>query len=378
MFRRAVMTAALCAFAAGLSACGSSDSGDTTTAGTTGKSASGAPFMAQAEKAARAASGTIAPTVPTSGPKAQAGKTIVTIPCAAAAQGCKIAVDYFTQAAKAIGWKTLMIDPAGDPNKMANAINTAVSTHADGIFTVAIDAATVAAPLAAAKKAGLHAVCFSCVNQDDLLDGVIPAADQHERDGYAVAAQAYIDTGGHPKIILMRDNEFGNTRGREAGVLKFVKDCKAAGGDCEVVAEQNVLIANINTSVPQQAVSVARQHPEWNALIAPYDAILTAVVPALKSAGVVKDGKAYGFDPVSINTGWIRDGNVEAATVASPYRWIGYAAVDQLNRAFAGQPLVDQGVKDKLVTKANVPPAGQTYLDDQDPSGAFEKLWGVG
>jgi ribose transport system substrate-binding protein len=259
---------------------------------------------------------------------------------------------------------------------MAAAVNTAVSMHAAGIFTVAIDASTVAAPLAAAKAAGLHAVCFSCVNENGRLDDILPAKAQHERDGYALAAKAFVNTGGHLRLILLRDNEFGNTTGRVAGVLKFVNECQAAGADCKTVAQENVLITNINTTVPQETVSIARQHPDWNALIAPYDAILSAVVPALKQAGVAT-GKVYGFDPININTGWIRDGNVEAATVASPYRWIAYAAVDQLNRAFAGKPLVSEGISDKLILSSNVPPQGQTYLDDQDPSTKFVQLWGV-
>jgi ribose transport system substrate-binding protein len=111
-------------------------------------------------------------------------------------------------------------------------------------------------------------------------------------------------------------------------------------------------------------------------MIAPYDAIFLSVVPALKQAGVAK-GKAYGFDPLDTNAGWIRSGDVETATVASPYRWIAYAAVDSLNRAFAGKPMVDQRIRDKLVLRDNVPPRGQTYLDDGDPGPRLAQLWGV-
>jgi ribose transport system substrate-binding protein len=207
---------------------------------------------------------------------------------------------------------------------------------------------------------------------------VLPAEEQHRVDGYNLAAQAFVDNEGSLKLILLRDNEFGNTTRREQGVLDFVKECRAAGADCETVAQTNVLITNISTSVPRQVASVARQHPDWNALIAPYDAILTFVIPALKEAGVAGEGKrAYGFDPIDINVDWIRDGDVEAGTVASPYRWIAYAAVDQLNRAFAGEEPVDQGVKDKLVIKSNAPPKGETYLDDGDPGAAFRKIWGT-
>ena len=63
--------------------------------------------------------------------------------------------------------------------------------------------------------------------------------------------------------------------------------------------------------------------------------------------------------------------------MASPYKWIAYAGVDQFNRVFAGEQPVDQGVKDKLVIKSNAPGEGETYLGDSDPAAAFTQLWGV-
>lgn len=376
MSRRASMLGVVAGAALLIGGCGDSEESSDSGGGASG-GGDAAAFTEKANKTAAAAASEIKPTVPTEGPKAETGKTIVTIPCSAAAQGCKIAVDWFKRAADDIGWKTVQIDPAGDPNKMADAVNRAVSIKADGIFTVAIDAGTIQAPLRKAKEAGLFATCFSCVDEDGLLVDILPAEEQHGIDGYNLAAQAYVENEGKLRMILLRDNEFGNTRGREEGVLKFMKECKDAGGDCEVLAEQNVLVQNINTSVPQQTVSTARQHPDWNALVAPYDAILTTVIPALKEAGLTGENKrVYGFDPIDINVDWIRNSDVETATVASPYRWIAYAAVDQLNRAFAGEEAVDQGIKDKLITKDNAPPEGETYLDDGDPSAAFKKIWG--
>lgn len=341
-----------------------------------GTSASAKEFAATAQRLVDEASSEIPITAPQSSPPLESGKEIVTIPCSAGAQGCKFAVDQFAAAAESVGWTTTMIDPAGDPAKMAEAVNQAVSQGADGIFSVAIDSANLEAPLKAANEAGVETVCFSCVDEPGLLLATLPAEDQHHRDGYVLAAQAFLDSGEDLKVVLLRDSEFGNTVRREQGVLDFIEDCQAAGASCELVAEQNFLVSDISTSLPQQVAALVRNKPDWNALIAPYDASLLFVLPELRNNGLVQDGqRAYGFDPLDQNISWIRDEDVEAATLASPYDWIAYAAIDQLNRAFAGEEPVDQGVQDKLVVPGNAPDEGETYVGDGDPAAVYKQLW---
>ncbi len=358
----------------GLAAC---DAGAEGSSGP-GTSSEAKEFAAMAQELVDEASSEIPVTAPADSPSIKSDKEIVTIPCSAAAQGCKFAVDQFAAAAESVGWSTTMIDPAGDPAKMADAVNQAVSQGADGIFTVAIDSANLEAPLEAAKAAGVETVCFSCVDDPGLLLATLPAEDQHQRDGYVLAAQAFLDSGEDLKVVLLRDSEFGNTVRREQGVLDFIEDCQDAGASCELVAEQNFLVGNISTSLPQQVAGLVRNKPDWNALIAPYDASLLFVLPELRNNGLVQDEqRAYGFDPLDQNISWIRDEDVEAATLASPYDWIAYAAIDQLNRAFAGEEPVDQGVVDKLVVPSNAPDEGDTYVGDGDPAEVYKTLWGL-
>jgi ribose transport system substrate-binding protein len=379
---RTTLTAGVAAFVFLLAACGSGDDSASTdsadNSGAAGSSAEVEAFVEKAESIVEAASGEIPPTAPSDSPPIEPNKTIFTIPCAAAAQGCKIAVDEFARAAEAVGWKTTMIDPAGDPAKMADAVNQAVSQGADGIYTVAIDSATVKAPLEDAKAAGVQTVCFSCVDEPNLLLDTLPAEEQHREDGYALAAQAFLDSGEDLKAIVLRDNEFGNTRGREQGILDFVEDCQDVGASCEVLAEHNFLIRDIATTLPQQVAALVRSNPDWNALFGPYDAALLGVVPELRNNDLVGDDqRIYGFDPLDQNISWIRDGEGQVATVASPYRWLAYAAIDQMNRVFAGGTAADQGLRDKLITQSNAPAEGETYLGDGDPAATYMEQWGL-
>ncbi len=108
------------------------DASGTTASGSAGTSASAKAFAEKARALVAAASGEIPTHGPTTAPAIEPHKKIVTIPCSAGAQGCKFAVDRFAAAAKAVGWTTTMIDPAGDPAKMAAAVNQAVSEAPTG------------------------------------------------------------------------------------------------------------------------------------------------------------------------------------------------------------------------------------------------------
>jgi ribose transport system substrate-binding protein len=380
--RKRIMVGALLAAAALAAAGCSSASGSTpsatSTSTSTGSSAAATAFFKKAQQLVAQASAPENASAPSSGPKAVHGKSLVLIPCASNDLACQTEVNMVKQTAATLGWKSLIIDPAGDPTKMSAAVEQAVSTKANGVFTVAIDAATIPGSLRQAKSAGLELGCFACINSSGLYNFTFPTNSDYLTDGYNLAAKAYVDSGGHLRAILIRDDEFAAAKLREQGILNFINACKAAGGDCSLLATTDILIANISTTVPQQIVSVARSHPTWNALFTPYDGAFVYIIPALAQAGVQPDQHGYGFDPVQQDLNWIRTGHIEAAAVAAPFSTIAYASVDELNRLFSGDPLAAEQIRDKLIDASNLPPAGQLYLGDGNVSAGYLKLWGVG
>lgn len=381
-YRKTIMAGAFVAAAAlaaaGCSSASGSTPSTTSTSTSTGSSAAASSFFKQAQQLVAQASAPAPASAPSSGPKAVHGKSLVLIPCASNDLACQTEVNMVKQTAATLGWKSLIIDPAGDPTKMNAAVEQAVSSKANGVFTVAIDAATIPGALGQAKTAGLKLGCFACVNSSSLYDFTFPTNSDYVTDGYNLAAKAYVDSGGHLRAILIRDDEFAAAKLREQGILNFIHACTAAGGDCSLLATTDILIANISTTVPQQIVSVARSHPTWNALFTPYDGAFVYIIPALAQAGVQPGQHGYGFDPVQQDLNWIRTGHIEAAAVAAPFATIAYASVDELNRLFAGDPLAAEQVRDKLIDASNLPPAGQLYLGDGNVSAGYLQLWGVG
>lgn len=361
-----------------LAACGgSSGSGSSSTAGGGGSQASAA-FETKVDSVIAERSAKITTTPPADGPKAAVGKKVYVVACVMAAEGCARESRAAVEAGKAIGWKMKLVDTQSLPDKMVAAVSQAVDDKADGIVFEAIDMKTLAGPIAKARKAGLKIVCFACTNLNNLADQTIPSAQSFLDDGYAQGAAMYRATKGHPKLIMMKDEaSFGIVGNRVKGTEKFFADCKAAGGDCEIVQKIDFLVTELTTRVPQLASGAVRKHPEANAIWMPYDSASSFVTQGLRQAGV-PNGKVglYGFDGNSANIKDIRDGNYQIASMAGPFEWAGWAEIDALNRLFQGQKPVDGIVKIRLITKDSLPP-NDNWSGDIDFKPGYLKVWGV-
>jgi ribose transport system substrate-binding protein len=317
---------------------------------------------------------------PATGPKAQKGKKVFVIPCAMVAQGCADSAKAGVEAARALGWQVTLIDPAGDPTKMNDAVAKATSQKADGIYFTAIDSLTVKTSLQRAKKAGIRTVCFACNDPDRLYDVLVPYSPRDNYvAGYMAMAVLYKATNRDLKVIMVNGPEYGIATdrkwGRQPGARKFISDCKKAGAKCDIVAQPDILTANLTTTVPGQIVSVARSHPEANALWGFADPTLAFIIPALGQAAIKVE--IAGVDPIPYNFDLIRAGKAEAGSAAEPLTWVGYGAMDELNRMFAGQKPVDENIHPKLITRANVPKTG-VWNGDIDVKARYLKLWAVG
>ena len=317
---------------------------------------------------------------PSAGPKIIPGKSIVIIPCAMAAEGCARQARGVQEAATLVGWNATLIDPAGDPAKMADAVQKAISMKVDGIILNSIDAAVVQGALQQARDAGIKIVAMA-MNQNNMFDATLPSNDNDKYffdEGYTVAAAAYVLGDNKLRMLQLRDDEFGSVKARADGSNQFIEDCKAAGGDCELLASENTLVTNITTLVPKQAVSLVQRYPDYTMLWTGYDAALSFVIQqGLVQAGLADKGFAVGFDANVANLTIIRDGGYERATLGLPLERIGFALVDQMNRLLSGQSATeDQGIRSRLLVKANIPATG-AWEGDVDFRAAYKKNWGV-
>ena len=361
-----------------LSACSSSKSSKTASGGSkSGSSASLAAFNTKVDQLIAKRSAAVTSLPPSSGPKVAKGKKVYIIACLQALEGCQRESKTAVEAGQAMGWSMKLIDTQSVPDKMNAAVQQAINDKVDGVAVEAIDMATLAGPLATAKSHGIKIVCFACVNSNSLADQVIPSSQSFYDDGYALAAQIYKNTNGHPRILLISNKEVGVIANRQRGTEQFVADCVAAGGDCKIVSTQYFLFADLQTRVAGLVSGSLRQHPDVNALWMAFDSTSSFMTEGVQQAGVPKSKIGlYGFDGNIPNIHDIRTGGYEVATMAGPFEWVGWAEMDALNRLFQSQQPVDNVVQSKLITKDNLPPT-DTYSGDVDFKPAYLKDWGI-
>ncbi len=357
-----------------LAACGGGDDDSDSNSSNVGSSADLTAFQEQVDKGFEAASEPQTTKPPTEGPKAQPGKLVV-ISCAMSAEGCARPSRAAMEAGKAIGWDTTLIDADGDPQKMAAAVTRAQSLGADAIALMAIDSSTIKEPLEQASEAGIYLSCFACVDSAKVYDSLIPPEGDLTKAGYTIGQAAYKLSDGNVQMIQMIDKEFEVLGLRREGTDKFMSECQAAGGDCEVIAQANYLITELSTKVPSITSTVVRQNPDFTVLWGSYDAGMTFMSQGISQAGINTDAFGVSFDANEANLDEIRDGGFQKATIGLPMQWVGYAMVDDLNRLIAGEKTVDQGVQYKLLYADNVPDSGP-WDGDFDVRPDYLKVWG--
>lgn len=314
---------------------------------------------------------------PATGPTAAKDKKVYVIACLQALEGCQRPSVTAIAAGEAIGWDMKLIDTQSAPDKILAAVETAINDKVDGVLIQAMDVATLGAPLKRAKEAGIKIICWACVNQDDIADYVIPSSQSFYDDGYALAAQMYKDTGGHPQILLISNKEVGVIGNRQRGTEQFVADCVAAGGDCKIVDTQYFLFSELATRLPGLVTGELRQFPETNAIWIPFDSTVSFFEQGVVAAGIPKEKVSlYGFDGNIPNINSLRTDGYQKASLAGPFEWIGWAEIDAMNRLFQGEAPFEGVAQSKIITKDNLPPT-DIYSGDVEYEPGYRKVWGV-
>lgn len=313
-------------------------------------------------------------TGPTTAPEPVADKTIVIVSCTELAEGCTRIREGAEAAAEAIGWKTVSIDGKGDPKLYQQAVQRAIDMKADGILLAAIADATVTEELAAAREAGIivGGARTGNVPRDDGENFELTANDELQgtmAGNYAVAA-----TEGEARIAVFDDPEFPVVKTMLDGAREVIDTCD----DCEIVAEEQFLATELVDRLPALTTSVMERDPSINFILSGFDAAFNFQVQALANAGITQpDVQGVSFDGNSANLENVRSGEtVQSASVAVAYGYMGYAAMDNFNRVFAGEEPVEIDTPVRLFTSNNI--ADITVWDtDFDYASEFQAVWGL-
>jgi ABC-type sugar transport system substrate-binding protein len=348
--------------------CGSDDSGDSSSA------SSKAEVPASLVEIVKKGQGTISSWPgPTTGPVAPKSKLIMSIPCARVAYGCARIDDGVKAAGKALGWRVLSVDAKGSPDTASQAIQQAIQQKADGIVVGAMDPALIKTAIAKARKAGIPVVdpvaarepSPTGINHDIKIHG--------DKQGELLGAYIAVESGGKANLGIMDDKEFPHQALRTGGIKRSLDACSG----CKIVGQSDFVVTDIGTQLGPKSQAFLQANPSIDWLSVAFDAAASDVVVANRQTGARKVN-IVSMDANPQNIDFIEQGQ-QTATVGAPLDWAGWAAVDNLNRIISGeQPVEDDGIPSRLVTKENVADFRKNGYGPVDYAERYAELWKTG
>jgi ribose transport system substrate-binding protein len=312
---------------------------------------------------------------PTEPAKAKAGINLVILDCSLSLQGCAVAGENAQEAAKALGWKSKLIEVA-DGSQYGPKFQTALTQNPDAILTIGFPAeALPKEALAKAKSQKIPIVDLNgfCEVGPEGCD----ASQNYDvaELGRLQALSLMVETDGKLKLLSYITNELSSGFRNNAATISYLKEnCST----CEVTQESNFLLADLAGKFPQQVVADARKNPDANAVLLPFDPVAGLVVPAIINAGLDDKLKVLSNIGLKQNLQWVAEDKVQFNDVANALDWGTWAAVDHIVRLLNKQDLVVENVPLKIMTPENAPKDGIWDSDGVDFRSKYKALWGVG
>lgn len=377
--------------AAALSACGSNDNGSNATANdVAAKEASATDSGWAQDFLTKAYAGTDG-SLPTSAPKPEKGKTVWILSCSQSAPGCAVPAQAAAEAAKAIGWTPKILDGKFDPTVWNKLIRSAAAAKPDGLILDAVDCAAVQASLGAAKQAGVKIYGFYSFDCDDTyakgvkqFDGEIDFSPWKNYGDFVEnqfaktqAAYAITKTNGKANVIQFVETDVAVAHHIADGYDRWMATCKG----CKIWKVPFTGADLVSGKLQTKAAAALSKYPTANVVAAPYDAtILLGIGPAVAAARASgRNLILTGGEGLAPNIELITNGGQDMAA-GVPAAWVGWAAIDGLNRVFAGEPQVPAGIGNQAIDKSHNLPTKTPYYDgnpkSQDYKAVYMKNWG--
>jgi ribose transport system substrate-binding protein len=306
------------------------------------------------------------------------------------------------KAARAMGWDFHLVDGNfGFAGAYAAGIRTAIAASPDAIVTDAFPCTDVQQPLQEAKDAGILVLGMESTDCSDVGGPKLYTAPMSANstedteakyfEGFGKYSADYIiaASDGKAKII----NSPGQNSQQQLLNDAFVAEIDKCAG-CEIVADVKWSTEDFkpNGAWTQGFRSAVIQHPEATAVYAPFDSMAASFggSQAIVEAGrdICSGTPPYPSDCViavgGIGTNetldLVRDGKWTALGSARDHEWMAWGVVDNLNRAFNGEPPAPEGIGFTAVDKSSGLPskAGEHFHSQIDFRAAYLAAWGVG
>lgn len=322
-------------------------------------------------------------TGPTTGPTAQGRRLVVYVSSDQRNGGPQGAGDGAQEAAKAIGWDFRILDGQGSVQGRTTALNQAIALKPDAIILGNVDALEQAPVIQKAAMLGIKLVGWHVgpapgpVSDSPVITNVTTDPREVAR---AAALYAVVDSNGTASVILFKDSITTISTAKTNAAAEVIEGC--AG--CRVMAIEDTPMGDLANRMPSLTTSLLTKYGKaWTYSIAVNDLYFDFSAPSLQSAGV---NAANGY-PRQISSGdgsvtafqRIRQHRYQIGTVAEPLHLQGWMCIDELNRAFAGQPPSGFVPPPHLFIASNLDRDGgpnNFYEPENGYKDIYRKIWG--
>lgn len=320
-------------------------------------------------------------TGPSTGPVAQAGKTIVFVSTDQRDSGPRGVAEAVEEAAKVIGWNYRVIDGQGSISGRSAALNQAIALKPDGIVLGSVDAKEQSALIQQAAASGIKIVGWHSLAKPGpaAAQGIFTNLTTDPLD-VAKAAVMYViaASDGKAGVVILTDSTYEIAIAKSDAMAALVKQC----GGCQLLKIEDTPLSDTATRIPQLSSTLLQRYgAKWTWTLTINDLPFDFMTPTLQQAGYKGTGPLLG---VSAGNGSesafqrIRNNDYQAGTVAEPVALHGWQAVDELNRAFAGASASGYSAPVHLVNNANIGMDGgknNVYDPDNKYRDSYRRIW---
>jgi ribose transport system substrate-binding protein len=242
-----------------------------------------------------------------------------------AAEVIKLVNDATQQAARTLGWKTIRVDPGGDPAKMASGMTSLVNAHVNAIVLTTMEPSTIASGLRAAARAK------------------IPVIDTHTKtqSSKLFAGEYFLPPTTEFNLLLARMKK-NLPRGSKIATINLPQflNAKIAGNQIKaaakkqgwkIVASHDADLQNLVPDVQKATGDIVRANPDLKAVWGCCDFVPAGSVPAIRAAR--KNIKVYALHGVPSTIQFAKAGS--AIVEMASYQQGAIAAIDLLAAHFA-------------------------------------------
>jgi len=333
-------------------------------------------YTAQVTQPARAWDG------PTTGPAAQANKTIVYVSSDQRNGGPRGVSEGMAQAAQVIGWNFRVLDGQNSIIGRTAAMSQAIALKPDGIMLGGVDTREQAVLIKEAVANGITVLGWHTVAEPGPVPehgiffniGTDPLDVSKAAVMYVIAA-----SDGKAGVVIFTDSTFEVAIAKSNAMADLVRQCST----CTLLRVEDTPLSDTAARIPQlTATFLQRYGKNWTWAMAINDLPFDFMTPTLQQLGLKGTGPLLAMSAGDGSTSAfqrVRNNDYQVGTVAEPVILHGWQAVDEFNRAFAGQPPSGYSAPVHLVTPENIAfdgGANDVYDPDNGYQDIYRRIWG--